>query len=176
MDSLAQDVKFAARQLLKEKGFFATTALTLALCIGANATIFAVVYSILLKPLPFHDADRLVAMANLYPGAGVEENGSNGVPDYYDRRGLTDVFEEVAVYRRRGRSMELDGIPQRVATREVTPSLFPLLGASPIVGRAFEESDGEVGQNDVVILSHALWLQLYGGNEGVLGTTISRGR
>ena len=126
MESLLQDLKFAVRQLFKEKGFFitTTTALTLALCIGANTAIFSVVNSVLLRPLPFPEAERIVTMWNAYPGAGVHGRGGNGVPDYYDRRALTDVFEEVAAYDTRGRSVGIDGVQQRITTREVTLYLF----------------------------------------------------
>ena len=143
MESLLQDLKFAVRQLFKEKGFFITTALTLALCIGANTAIFSVVNSVLLRPLPFPEAERIVTMWNAYPGAGVQGRGSNGVPDYYDRRALTDVFEEVAAYDTRGRSVGIDGVQQRITTREVTPSFFELLGAEAAIGRTFTEEEGD---------------------------------
>ncbi|MCZ6806074.1 MAG: ABC transporter permease [Deltaproteobacteria bacterium] len=172
MESLLQDLKFAVRQLFREKGFFITTALTLALCIGANTTIFSVVNSVLLRPLPFPEAERIVTMWNAYPGAGVVGRGSNGVPDYYDRRALTDVFEEVAAYDTRGRSVGIDGVQQRITTREVTPSFFELLGAEAAIGRTFSEEEGEWGSHDVAVLSHALWEQLYAGDPAVLGSDL----
>ena len=81
----AQDLRFAGKLLVKDKGFNAAALLTLALCIGANAAIFSVIYSVLLKPLPYAESGRLVMMYNCYPGVAVAR-GANGVPDYLDRR------------------------------------------------------------------------------------------
>ena len=96
MDRLLQDLKFAARVLAKDCGFTLTVIITLALCIAANAAIFAVVNSVLLQPLPVPHAGQLVHMCNAYPGAGVGGRGSTGVPDYYDRL-ATSVFQEQAL-------------------------------------------------------------------------------
>jgi len=101
MERLLLDVRFAARLLWKDRGFTATTLLTLALCIGANTAIFAVVNSVLLRPLAVPEPERLVLMYNSYPRAGVER-ASNGVPDYYDRLREVDVLEEQALYSTRG--------------------------------------------------------------------------
>ena len=86
MDRLLQDVRYAVRLLWKDRSFSITTIATLALCLAANVAIFAVVNGVLLKPLPFDEPERLVRMFNKYPGAGVDTGGSNGVPDYFDRK------------------------------------------------------------------------------------------
>src|SRR3569832_2292572 len=97
------DFRYGVRMLLKERGFSVTAVLTLAVCIGANAAIFAVVNSVLLQPIPVPHAEQLVHMYNAYPGAGLEDGrGSTGVPDYYDRLRETDVFQEQALYNTRG--------------------------------------------------------------------------
>src|SRR5918993_4759366 len=101
MERLLQDARFALRLLWKDRGFAVTALLTLAVCIGANAAIFAVVNAVLLQPLPVPDAEQLVHMYNAYPGAGVQ-GGSTGVPDYFDRLKETDVFQEQALYNTRG--------------------------------------------------------------------------
>ena len=104
-----QDLRFGFKLLWKEKAFSITALLTLALCIGANTSIFTVLNSVILEPLPFPESERLVTMYNIYPGVGVDR-GSNGIPDYLDRRQLTDVFESVALFgnsaprHRRGRN------------------------------------------------------------------------
>ncbi|HJO05699.1 MAG TPA: ABC transporter permease [Acidobacteriota bacterium] len=174
MDALRQDIRFAVRQLWKDKGFLFTAGLTLALCIGANTTIFSVVNSVILEPLDVPQPERLVTMSNVYPGAMPSSGnsrlrGSNSVPDYFDRRAL-DAFEEVAVYRYEGRSIEIEGTPQRVTAQVVTPSLFTVLGAEAALGRTLSEAEGEYGQNNVVVLSHGLWEQLYAGNPSVIGS------
>ncbi len=171
MDSLIQDIRFSLRQLSRQKGFAATAVLTLSLCLGANATIFSVVRSAILKPLPIADPGRVVVMWNAYPGAGVggDVRGANGAPDFFDRRALKETFEEVAAYRDRGRSLGIDGVPRRLTSREVTPSLFPLIGRGTALGRTFTEEEGEPGQDQVVLLSYGLWQELFGGDPSAIG-------
>src|SRR5258708_15433835 len=98
---MLQDVRFGLRLLWKDRGFTATSVLTLALCIGANAAIFAVVNSVLLQPLPVPHAGQLVHMFNAYPAACVT-GGSTGVPDYYDRLSETTVLQAQALFSTRG--------------------------------------------------------------------------
>jgi len=173
MDSLLQDVRFAFRQLWKDKGFLATAGLTLALCVGANATIFSVVNSVILRPLPVPDPERLVVMWNAYPGAiGEGTRGGNGVPDFYDRSELTEVFEEVAAYDYEGRSIDLQGTPQRVTALDVTPSFFRLLRAEAAFGRTFTDEESEPGNNQVVVLSTGLSQQLFGDDARVVGSDL----
>ncbi len=169
MESLIHDLKFAARQLSKAKGFLAVAGLTLALTLGANTTIFSVINSVILRPLDLPQPERLVTMWNAYPGAVAESRGSNGAPDYYERRALSEVFEEVAAYRYRGHSIDLEGTPQRIDARQVTPSFFGLLRASAARGRTFLEEEGEAGNERVTVLSHGLWQQLYGGDSEAVG-------
>ena len=172
MENLIHDLKFAARQLWKNKGFLIVAGLTLALTLGANTTIFSVVNSVILRPLDLPQGERVVTMWNAYPavtGAGAAARGSNAVPDYYDRRALTEVFDEVAAYRYRGRSIDLEGAPQRIDAQQVTPSFFGLLEARAARGRTFAEEEGEPGNERVTVLSHGLWQQLYGGDPAALG-------
>ena len=171
MESLIKDIRFGVKLLWKDKGFAVTAILTLALCIGANTAIFSVINSVLLRPLPFDEAERIVYMMNLYPGAGVDRGGA-GVPDYYDRRELTDAFEEVALYRNTGLTIGEQGTPERIAALDVTPSFFRLLRVEPHVGRIFAEDEGELGSEQKAILSHAAWHQYYGGDPSVLGSDI----
>jgi hypothetical protein len=96
--NILQDLRFGFKLLWKEKAFTITALLTLALCIGANTAIFTVLHAVILAPLPFAEADRLVSMGNIYPGVGVVKNAQNSIPDYLDRRQMTDVFDSVAEY------------------------------------------------------------------------------
>ena len=115
METLIQDIKFGIKLLWKDKGFTLTAVATLALCIGANATIFSVINSVILSPLPIPDSDRIVLIHNSYPNAGVER-ASNGVPDYYDRlRELGDVFEEQALYNYPGLTLGGETSPERAS-------------------------------------------------------------
>jgi hypothetical protein len=92
---MLQDLRFGFKLLWKEKAFTITALLTLALCIGANTAIFTVLHAVILAPLPFPEPDRLVSMGNVYPGVGVVKNDQNSIPDYIDRRQMTDVFDGV---------------------------------------------------------------------------------
>jgi predicted permease len=167
------DLRFATRLLWKERAFAATAVVTLAVCIGANAAIFAVVNAVLLQPLPVPHAEQLVHMYNSYPGAGLEEGrGSTGVPDYYDRLRETDVFEEQALYNPRGVTLSGNGEAQRLVGMVSTPSLLRLLQVRPIRGRIFTEEEGELGKTNKVILTYASWQQWFGGQDSAIGQTL----
>ena len=168
MDSWFRDLRFGARILWKDRGFATTAILTLAICIGANAAIFTIVNSVLLSPLPVPESDRIMLVSNQYPNAGVGNSPNSGVPDYYDRLRDVDVFEEQAVFGGQGSTLEIDHTPRRVRGMQATPSLFRLLGVGPVIGRTFGEEDGEVGNDQKIILSHGLWQDLYAGSSSAL--------
>ncbi len=172
MERLMQDIRFAARVLWKDKGFALTAILTLGICIGANAGIFAVVNAVLLQPLPVPDAGQLVHMYNSYPGAGVSDRGSTGVPDYYDRLRETDVFQEQALYNTRGVTLGQEGNPQRITAMASTPSLLRLLQAHPLRGRLFTDEDGEEGKTHKAVLTYAAWQRLFGGHDDAIGKDV----
>ncbi len=168
MERFRQDLRFAVRLLLKDRGFTVTTLLTLALCIGANALIFAIVNSVLLRPLPVPNAERLMLVYNSYPKAGVAR-ASTGVPDYYDRLRETDVFEELALYQERGVTIGGEGNAERITGLAGRPSLLRMLNARPVTGRIFNEDEGEPGADRKVILSFALSQRLFGGQQASIG-------
>ena len=146
---------------------------TLAVCLAANAVIFAIVSAVLLRPLPFPQPDRIVTMYNAYPGAGALR-GSNGVPDYYDRLRETDVFEEIAVYRRTGTTIggQDHGQVERIAAMQVSPSFFRLLRETAYRGRLFKAEEAEVGHDKKVILSYGAWQRLFAGRDTAVGRTL----
>jgi predicted permease len=170
MDRVLQDLRFALRLLVKDRGFTATTVTTLALCLAANTAIFAVIHAVLLRPLPFPEPDRLATIFNAYPGAGVVR-ASNGVPDYYDRLAHATAFEEIAIYRTLGVTIggEGAGEAQRVTAMSATPSLFRLLRAQPYRGQVFTETEAEVGQHRKVVLTYGAWQRLFGGRDDAVG-------
>jgi predicted permease len=159
-----QDARFAARLLLKDRSFTITALLTLAICIGANAAIFSIVRSVVLKPLPVPNAERIVVFHNDYPKAGAVR-GSNGVPDYFDRVAQMDVAEELALYRRQGATLGSKDGARRLTTIRATPSFFRLVSMQPVQGRIFRDDEGEIGKENAVILSYALWQREFGGGE-----------
>ncbi|HVZ20050.1 MAG TPA: ABC transporter permease, partial [Vicinamibacterales bacterium] len=172
MERLLQDIRFALRVLWRDRGFTTTTLLTLAICIGANAAIFAVVDSVLLQPLPIPHPEQLVYMYNAYPGAGVVDDGSTAVPDYYDRLRETDVFQEQALYNTRGVTLGQEGNPQRITAMTATPSLLRLLDATALRGRLFSEDDGVEGKTHKIVLTYAGWQQYFGARDNALGSDL----
>ena len=124
------DLKLALRQLRKSPAFTVTALATVAICLGANLAIFAVIDSILLRPLPFPNADRLVTIFNTYPKAGVENDGSS-ITNYYERRGNIPAFSSLSMYMER---VETVGDPDSMQQEEIvriSPEFFTTLGVSP---------------------------------------------
>ena len=163
-----RNLGFALRSLWKDRAFTFATLLTLALCIGANTALFGVVYSVVFKPLPVPEPARLVFLYNSYPKAGADR-GSSGVPDYFDRVTRMTTLESLALWTTRNRATGEPGRPERVLVMSVTPSFFRVARVRPERGRTFTEQEGEPGQEDKVILSHAYWQERYAGDPGVVG-------
>lgn len=163
-----QDLRFAARLLLKDRSFTITALLTLAICIGANAAIFSIVRSVVMRPLPVPGAERIVMFHNNYPKAGAVR-GSTGVPDYFDRKAAMDVAEEMGMYRRQGATLGGKDGARRLVTLRATPSFFRLVSMAPSQGRIFRDDEGEEGKDQEVILSHAIWQREFSGATDVVG-------
>jgi predicted permease len=166
---MGSDIRLALRLLWKDKAFSLTAALTLALCIGANTALFSVVHNVLLRPLPVPESERIVKMANAYPGAGAAVGSNSSVPDYFDRLRETDVFEEQAMSNGGNPSIDQNGTPVRVRVTRATPSFFRVLRVAPMLGRTFVEEDGTVGNDRKVVLSYALWQSQFGGDPAAIG-------
>ena len=169
MEPFLFDLKYSARSLWRAKGFALTVFLTFSVCIAANTALFAIVNSVILRPLPVPEANSILLMSNEYPKAGVIGINNSSSGDYFDRMREMTVFESQAVFRERDQTVELNGLPQRIHGMVVTPSWFKLLRVSPALGRPFSDEEGEAGRDHEVILSHGLWEQLYGGDKSALG-------
>lgn len=172
MESAFRDLRQAVRSLLGDKGFTFTVILTIAVCIAANTATFAVVNSVLLRPLPIQDARSILLMANRYPKAGADFGYNSASGDYYDRLRDVNVFSEQALFRTTARTIEIQGTPQRITGMMATPSLFRLLRASPAYGRAFSDAEGEPGADKKVILSDELSRGLFGSPGAALGRDV----
>ena len=172
---LARDLQSSIRLLVKDRGFTATTILTLAVCLGANAAIFTVVYSVLLRPLPVPDSDRIVAMGDVYPTISPNDILSNTAPSYFDRLEAITTLEEQAMFTLWFDTITIDGISEEIRGMRATPSLFRLMQVQPALGRAFTDAEGQVGAEQKVILSHGLWQRLYGGDRTVVGQDLRLG-
>src|ERR1700736_1967053 len=169
---MASDLRVALRLLWKDKAFTVTAAMTLALCIGANTALFSVVHNVLLRPLPVPDSDRIVLMSNSYPKAGAGDLGYSGVPDYYDRLRDVTAFEAQALFTSRNQSVDENNVPTRVRIMQVTPSFFPLIKVSPVLGRSFTEQESEIGNEKKAVLSYAFWQTQFGGDPAAIGRDI----
>ena len=171
LENLPTDIRYALKSLGKTRAFTAAALLTMALCIGANSAIFSVFESVLLRPLPFPESERLVTLYNSYPKAGAPR-GSAGAVDYFDRLEGTTAFASLALVRERGFTVGERGTPERIVGAAVTPSFFTVLGIPMMRGRGFSEAEGEPGNNRKVVLSYGLWQERFGGRPDAIGGTL----
>jgi predicted permease len=170
-DELARNLRYTLRLLKKSPVFTATALLTLALCLGANLAIFAVVDSILLRPLPFPDAGRLVTIFNTYPKAGVERDGSS-MTNYYERRGRIPAFSSLSIYRFGTAIVGEAGSTVREEVTQVSPDFFTTLQTPLLAGRAFTDQETTFKTDDVVIITDAYRQQHFTGDAHVIGRHI----
>jgi len=170
--TLRQDIRYGARSLVKRPGFAAIVMLTLALALGANALIFSVVNSVLLRPLPYEDAERLVRVNRFDVKRG--KLGANTSPlNFLDWRSQNNTFENLGGYMEIDFNLSGSVEPQRIPGAFVSDTMFPALGAKPIVGRSFLPEEDRKGGQSVVMLSHSLWLKQFGGRTDVVGQVIT---
>ena len=161
------NLRFAFRQLRKSPAFTLTALATVAICLGANLAIFAVINSILLRPLPFPQSDRLVTIFNTYPKAGVENDGSS-ITNYYERRGNIPAFSSLSIFMNRPEPVGEPGATEQEAITRVSADFFTTLGVRLAMGRTFAEEDME-SDSRVVILTDAFWRQRLNSDPDVLG-------
>jgi predicted permease len=171
IENLARDVRYGIRSLVKNPSFTAVAVLPLALCIGANLTIYAVVDSVLLQSPPFPEADRLLTVYNTYPKAGVEDDGAS-VANYYERRGKIAAFSELAIHREGTAIIGEAGSTTREQVARVSPDFFSTLGIGPVMGRAFVEEETTFEADSVAILTDAYWRQHFNADPNVVGREI----
>jgi len=168
METLLKDIRYGVRSLLKRPGFTAVAVITLALGIGANTAIFSVVNAVLLRALPFPNADRLVMVWEDASFAGFPRN-TPAPANYADWKTQNQVFEEMAALDERSFNLTGDGEPEKIEAFGVTANLFPLLGIKPALGRVFLSEEDKPEVNKVVIINHSLWQQRYGSERSIIG-------
>ena len=161
------DLRYALRQLRKAPAFTVTALATVAICLGANLAIFAVINSILLRPLPFPDADWLVTIYNTYPKAGVENDGSS-VTNYFERRGNIPALSSLSIFMNRAEPVGEPGSTEQEEIMRVSAEFFATLGVGVVMGRPFAEAD-MADDSGVVILTDGFWRQRLNSNPDVLG-------
>jgi hypothetical protein len=173
MGDFLRDVRFSARMLIKNPMFTVAAVTTLALGIGLNAVTFSAVHSILMRPLPgAENPEELVQLYREHPGI---EFGSNSIPHYQDIRDRSgEVFENVAAYYFTPMSISAEGRSERIIGMLVSANFFQTYGAEPTLGRAFipGEEHRDPGAHPVAVLGHGFWQTRFGGDPGVIGTTM----
>ncbi|MBV8817529.1 MAG: ABC transporter permease [Acidobacteriaceae bacterium] len=170
-DEIVRNARYAARLLRKAPAFTVTALLTLALCLGANLTIFAVIDAILVRPLLFPQADRLVTIFNTYPKANVERDGSS-ITNYYERRGAIPAFSSLSIYRFGTAIVGQPGSTIRDQITQVSPDFFTTLGVGPAIGRTFTDAEMTQQTDHVVILSNECWRQHFNADPHAIGRTV----
>src|SRR5438552_14917943 len=168
------NLRYALRQLRKAPAFTLTALATVAICPGANLSIFAVINSILLRPLPFPQSDRLVTIFNTYPKAGVERDGSS-VTNYYERRGNLPAFSSLSIFRDGSEVVGETGAAEQTEIMRVSPDFFATLGVNLAMGRTFTEEEATIAKgkgNGVAIVTDAYWRQRLNSDPNVLGRDI----
>ncbi len=175
MERLWQDLRYGARMLIKKPGFTLIAVLTLALGIGANSAIFSVIMTVLVRPLPYQEAEQLVWLANTNPSLGVSQTFLNP-QDILDYREQAQSFEQVASWGTYPVNLSGGKTPERVESIYVTTNFFQTLGVAPVLGRDFTTEDviTEDGKqdNEAVIISYGLWQRQFAGDSDIIGQKI----
>jgi putative ABC transport system permease protein len=172
MRNVWQDVKFAARMLAKNRGFTAVAVITLGLGIGANTAIFSVVNAVLLRPLPYANAERLTYITQSQP-----DRQLTGVPvsftKYEEIRKQSQTLESVGAYYPLTLSLVTQREPEAIFGARVTGDFFSVLGISPSRGRTFDAAEETLGGSDVAVISDGFWHSHFGGDDFILGRTVT---
>jgi predicted permease len=175
MDVISQEIRQAARRLVRTPVFTAAAALTLALAIGANASLFTVVHRVVLNPLPYPESERLIALDYGFPARNIASGMTSMAWQLYFQ--LVDqarTLERVAAFESGGAvTLTGRGEPERIMVTRATPSLASVLRVSPAIGRWFTEAEGVTGAAAVAVLSHGLWVRRFGSDRSIVGRSIA---
>jgi putative ABC transport system permease protein len=168
-ESITQDLRFGLRQVTQSPGFALTVMATLALSIAIATTVFSVVYAVVIRPLPYRDVSRIVALDTRSAGGGPQ---GPSYPEYEDWRRMSRSFSALAAFVYG--SVGMDGGGDPIVLREVQGSdnFFNVFGVSPILGRTFAPGEDQPGKNDIVVLSYEVWQQQFGGRNSIVGQKV----
>lgn len=174
MTALIQDLRYASRQLLKAPGFTAVALVVLALGIGGNTAIFSVVNAVLLRPLPYAQADRLVQIWHTPPQSSFPGMTRFAISpaNYLDWARQTRSFEQMAIYGFAGFNLTGKGEPESILASRVSSNFFSVLRTRPMAGRVFSQEEDSAGQDHVVVISHSFWLTHFAADPNAVGQTI----
>ena len=170
---MRSEMRYGARRLLHTPAFTVPAVLTLALAIGANASIFAVVHHVVLSPLPYPDSARVIVLEHGALGLNVPSGVGMTEGLYFQYLDRAHTLEHVALYNTSEATLTGEGEPERIRVTTATPSLASVLRLSPALGRWFTDAEGERGAARVAVLSHGLWMRRYGGDARIVGRSIT---
>src|SRR5215510_6684541 len=170
IENLIQDLGYGLRTLRKSPGFTAVAVLTLALGIGANTAIFSMIEGVVLAPLPYRQAERLVAVLQTRPD---NPRGSVSGPDFQDWQRNARSFEQMVGMKWLSSDLTSPGAPERIAGREISSGIFSMLGVNLSLGREFSSEEDRRGGNPVVIISNRLWQDRFGASRDALGRSVT---
>jgi hypothetical protein len=171
-DEMIQDLRYGVRMLLKNPGFTLVAVFTLSLGIGVNTAIFGIVNAVLLRPLPFKEPERLVMVWESNAAKG-QTKGAVGSANFTDWKNQNRVFESLAAYASWNYNLTSGDEPQRLTAALVTAGFFQMLGTEAAVGRVLLPEDDQEANENVVVLSQALWQNRFGANREIIGRTIT---
>src|SRR5438309_4969662 len=172
MNTLLHDIRHGVRMLLKHKGFSAVAIIALGLGVGANTAIFSLVNGVLLRPLPFPDAEHIIYIEGKNPAAGITDSNISYL-DFTDWSQQTDLFASTAAYWTGTANFGADGAePERVPRAGVTTRFFSVLGVQPLLGRTFLGEDDKGYPQRVAIISHRLWKRRFGSDPDIVGKQV----
>jgi putative ABC transport system permease protein len=172
MRTLAKDVAYAVRMLAKSPGFSLAAILSLAIGIGANTSIFSILDALLLRPLPYKDAGRLVILWNRSPGLNITEDWFS-TAQYFDIKTGHHGFEQVAIAIGGNDNLTSHGEPERVGTIRISSNLLPMLGQSAALGRTFSADEDSPGRPATALISHGMWERHYGADPRIIGQAVT---
>ena len=172
IEPIFTDIRYGLRGLLKRPAFTAIALLTLALGIGVNTAIFSAVDSVLLRPMPFKNPESLVAVWEHSPHLGIARN-EMAPANFFDLRNQNQVFEGLGAFGDMSMNLTGEGEPERLEGQVVTANVFDLLAVQPVLGRTFAPQEDQVGQEHVVVLSHALWQRRFNRDPNVINRQLT---
>ncbi len=172
MSNFGHDIKFGIRMLRKSPGFTLVSVLTLSLAIGATTAIFSIINTVLLKPLSFHDSERIMSLWELLPD-GEQERFRVAPGNFYDWRERSGSFEKMAAFGSSGMTLTGAGDPEQLRGAVISSGYFDVLGAKPIIGRTFLPEEHAPGKDRVIVLSQAVWQSRFNADPKIGGRQVT---
>src|ERR1044071_4580029 len=174
METLFTDLRYGIRSLLKQPAFTLIAIATLALAIGANTAMFTVVNALLLRPLPYPNADRIVVLEGINPSHGITKAGSNlSIPDFADWQNQNQVFDRMAAFVTGGFILNNGDEAERVRGASVSADFFSLVSVAPMRGRWIQPDDAQTGKDPVGVIGYGLWQRRFGGDPSIVGSKVN---